>query len=499
MMLGTHHKYSSVPSQDTHEDLDEIALNSPRSESFESNEGDKEKEPLLDDTLSDSGSDDSSEAPLGPVDTLVQAQRKACSSSFPVRCCNLLGLLSIAAFGTICLHLCDFSQEESLGALNRWMDNFVGLAPSFTMSDESRQQLMFDLGFKAGSSDERICEATTPADLGPAPIPPIAMDAHDITIESLSQDVQLSVRIVSLEGVQVPTVRVIEGNTSGGVSGMYLRNRYKKGSSVLEVIGVQHELGSMEEEIGRCIDEAPHKHCHGRKKHNKRHGHEHQKRHHHHDLDRHHHGQGHEDIQLANMCQIIRMVPRNIGFVESIPSNPRCTHLTLELALPLRQELCSLKLYGSTMHVFMDSLDAVFKKLEIWNEYGPIKVHNVRANKVELQSVLSSIEATGLRSGHGKQLEVSAVSPTGKVLVQIADVPTCSLEVEAVSGHDDVEAVLPTAYRGRVCLKGGKTSHDLVDPRLDHIEHAQSSGKHLKNKVHIESMGNASHARLYYI
>lgn len=43
MMPGTYHKYSSVPSQDTHEDLDEIALNSPRSESSESNEGDKEK------------------------------------------------------------------------------------------------------------------------------------------------------------------------------------------------------------------------------------------------------------------------------------------------------------------------------------------------------------------------------------------------------------------------------------------------------------------------
>lgn len=309
------------------------------------------------------------------------------------------------------------------------------------MSDESRQQLMVDLGFKANSSEERICEATTPADLGPAPIPLITIDAHDITIESLGQDVQLSIRVVSVEGVQVPTVRVIEGTTSGGVSGMYLRNRYKKGSSVLEVISVQHELGSMEEEIGRCIDEASQKHFHDRKKHDKRHGHEHQKRHHHQ-----HHGQGRGDIQPANMCQIIRMVPRNTGLVGIIPSNSRCTHLTLELALPLRQELCSLKLYGSTMHVFMDSLDAVFKTLGISNEYGPINVHNVKADKVELQSVLSSIEVTGLRSGHGKHLEVSAVSPTGKVLVQIADVPTCLLEVEAVSGHDNVEAVLVSLF-----------------------------------------------------
>lgn len=325
------------------------------------------------------------------------------------------------------------------------MDNFVGLAPNFTMSDDSRQQLMVDLGFKAGSNEERICDATTPADLRPAPIPAIAMDAHDIVIESLGQDVHLSIRIVSVEEVQVPTVRVIEGATSGGVSGMYLRNRYNKGSSILEVIGVQHKLGTMEEEIGRCIEEIPLEHCHGRKKHNKRYGHEQQKRHHHHqhDHDRHkHQGQGQGDIRPANMCQIISMVPRNIGLVETILSNPRCTHLTLELALPLQQELCSLRLHGSTMHVFMDSLDAVFKKLEIWNEYGPIKVHNVRSNKVELQSVLSSIEATGLRSAHGEQLQVSAVSPTGKVLVQIAEVPTCSLELEAVSGNDNVEAIL---------------------------------------------------------
>ncbi|KAG0334233.1 hypothetical protein BG000_008491 [Podila horticola] len=341
------------------------------------------------------------------------------------------------------------------------------------MSDDSRQQLMVDLGFKVGSNEERICDATTPADLRPTPIPAITMDAHDI--------------------VQVPTVRVIEGATSGGVSGMYLRNRYNKGSSILEVIGVQHKLGTMEEEIGRCIEEAPLKHCHGRKKHNKRYGREQQKRHHHHqhDHDRHkHQGQGHGDIQPANMCQIISMVPRNIGLVKTILSNPRCTHLTLELALPLQQELCSLRLHGTTMHVFMDSLDAVFKKLEIWNEYGPIKVHNVRANKVELQSVLSSIEATGLRSAHGEQLQV---------LVQIAEVPTCSLELEAVSGHDNVEAILPNAYRGQVCLKGGKKDLDLLALDQDRNEQVEHRGKHLKNKIHIESMGDKSRARLYYV
>lgn len=43
MMPGTYHKYSSVPGQDTNEDLDEISLHSPRSESSESNKGDKEK------------------------------------------------------------------------------------------------------------------------------------------------------------------------------------------------------------------------------------------------------------------------------------------------------------------------------------------------------------------------------------------------------------------------------------------------------------------------
>ncbi|KAG0351243.1 hypothetical protein BG005_009301 [Podila minutissima] len=498
MLLGSHHKYSSVPAQDTLDDLDDIALHSPRSESSETTE-----EPLLNDTMSESGSEDSSEAPLGHLDTLDQAQHEESSRvNFPVQCCNLLGLLAIATFGTICMYLCNFSQEESLGALNRWMDNFVGVAPSFTMSDESRQQLMVDLGFKAGSNEERICEATTPIDLGPAQISAITMDAHDITIESLGQDVQLSIRIVALEEVQVPTVRVIEGATSGGVTGMYLRSRYKKGSFVLEVIGVQHELGTMEEETIRCIEEAPHGR-HGCKKHNKRQGHEHQKRHHHHqhDHDRHRHQrQRNGDIQPANFCQIIGMVPRNIGLVETIPSNPRCTHLTLELALPLQQELCSLRLHGSTMYVFMDSLDAVFKKLEILNDYGPIKVHNVKANKIELQSVLSSIEATGLRSGHGKQLEVSAVSPTSKVLVQIAEVPACLLELEAVSGHDNVEAVLPTAYRGQVCLKGGKKGHDLGEPGAEHHEHNENGRpQHLKNKIHIESMGDESHARLYYV
>ncbi|KAG0089140.1 hypothetical protein BGZ93_009482 [Podila epicladia] len=468
MLPGSHRKYLSVPVQDTLEDLDDIALRSPRFESSETTEGEKEK---------------------GNV-------------NFPVQCCNLLGLLAIATFGTICLYLCNFSQEESLGALNRWMDNFVGVAPSFTLSDESRQQLMVDLGFKANTDDERICEATTLADLGPAPISAITMDAHDITIESLDQDVQLSIRIVSQEEVKVPTVRVIEGATSGGVTGMYLRSRYKKGSSVLEVIGVQHKLGTMDEELVRCIEEAPHA-CHGRKKHNMRQGYRHQKRHHHHqhDHNRHkHQRQRNDEIQPANFCQIISMVPRNIGRVETIPSNPRCTHLTLELALPLQQEICSLRLHGSTMYVFMDGLDAVFKKLKILNEYGPIKVHNVKANKVELQSVLSSIEATGLRSGHGKQLEVSAVSPTSKVLVQIAEVPTCLLEVEAVSGNDNVEAVLPTAYRGQVCLKGGKKGHDLGEPKAEHHEHNEKGRpKHLKNKVHIESMGDESHARLYYI
>ncbi|KAG0020633.1 hypothetical protein BGZ82_011537 [Podila clonocystis] len=499
MMLRSHHKYSSVPGQDTLEDLDDIALHSPQSERPETNE-----EPLLDDTLSDSGSDHPSEAPLGHLDTFVQARRQECSSvNFPVRCCNLLGLLAIAAFSAICLHLCNYSQEESLGALDRWMENFVGLAPSFTMTDESRQQLMVDLGFKADSDEARICEATTLADLRPAPIPAITMDAHDITIESLGQDVQLSIRVVSVKEVHIPTVRVIEGATSGGVSGMYLRNRYHKGSSVLEVIGVQHELGTMEEEISLCIEETPHTQCDGRNKHKKEHGHKHLKRHHHH---HHNHdrqkpkGQGRGDIQPANMCQIISMVPRNIGLAETIPSNPRCTHLTLELALPMQQELCSLRLHGSTMHVFMDSLDSVFKKLEIRNEYGPIKVHNVKANKVELQSVLSSIEATGLRSGHGGQLEVSAVSPTGKVLVQIAEAPTCLLALEAVSGHDNVEAVLPTAYRGQVCLKGGRKGHDRFESGAEHHEHTEGRRpKHLKNKVHIESMGDESYARLYYI
>ncbi|KAG0015895.1 hypothetical protein BGZ81_011484 [Podila clonocystis] len=497
-MLGSHHKYSSVPSQDTLEDLDDIALHSPHSESSETND-----EPLLDDTLSESGSDDPSEAPPGHLDTLVQARRQACSSmNFPVRCCNLLGLLAIAAFSAICLHLCSYSQEESLGALDRWMENFVGLSPSFTMTDKSRQQLMVDLGFKADSDEERICEATTLADLRPAPIPAITMDTHDITIESLGQDVQLSIRIVSVEEVQIPTVRVIEGATSGGVSGMYLRSRYHKGSSVLEVIGVQHELRTMGEEISRCMEETPHTQYHGRNKHKKKQGHKNLKRHHHqHNHDRHKpKGQGHSDIQPANMCQIISMVPRNIGLAETIPSNSRCTHLTLELALPMQQEICSLTLHGSTMHVFMDSLDSVFKKLEIWNEYGPIKVHNVKANKVELQSVLSSIEATGLRSGHGKQLEVSAVSPTGKVLVQIAEVPTCLLALEAVSGHDNVEAVLPTAYRGQVCLKGGRRGYDLFELGPEHHEHTEGRRpKHLKNKVHIESMGDESYARLYYI
>lgn len=43
MLLGSHHKYSSVPAQDTLDDLDDIALHSPRSESSETTEGDKEK------------------------------------------------------------------------------------------------------------------------------------------------------------------------------------------------------------------------------------------------------------------------------------------------------------------------------------------------------------------------------------------------------------------------------------------------------------------------
>lgn len=43
MMPGSHHKYSSVPGNSSLEDLDDIALHSPRSESCETTEGDKEK------------------------------------------------------------------------------------------------------------------------------------------------------------------------------------------------------------------------------------------------------------------------------------------------------------------------------------------------------------------------------------------------------------------------------------------------------------------------
>ncbi|KAF9430200.1 hypothetical protein BGZ94_007905 [Podila epigama] len=508
-MFADHHKYTSVPHSNSIDDLQEVALNSPRSESSSTlNEEDKEKERLLDDNASDSedsdAADDLLEDELEQLQIMQRARReRACNSGLLIKIgCNLLGFLAVAIFGAICMHLCNYSQEDALYSLNRWASGVVGAPPSFTMTEESRHQLFEELGLAEKEGHEmlqqqlqqhkHVCEATTPTDLVPGTVPDMELDAHEITIESLGKDVQLSVRVLTQDSIQKPTLRVLEGKTNGAMTGLYLRNSYQRKATLFEVVQVNHKMGSMEEEIERCIQETPRERWNGRKILKKKQ----QKRHHHHN-HRHHHDQDEKaksDVSPANLCQVLRLESRSTSDTV-LPERHQCSHLTIELMLPKQKELCLLKLEGSVMQVTMDNVDAVFKKLEITNEYGSIRVNNVKANKLELQSALSSIAATGVRSGHGKKLEILAVSPTGDVLIQIADEPTSMLELEAISGKANVDAVLPSAYRGQVLLKGEKKGE------LNQSFHGKATpkGKCLRNKVRLESFGEGSHARLFYV
>ncbi|KAG0365091.1 hypothetical protein BGZ54_006877 [Gamsiella multidivaricata] len=150
----------------------------------------------------------------------------------------------------------------------------------------------------------------------------------------------------------------------------------------------------------------------------------------------------------------------------------------------------------------MDDRDTIYKKTRITNQQGRIAIKGIRADRVDVYSVLSGMEAREVRSGRGKTLDVSAVSPVGAVVVSVAKVPRTRLDVKAISGRLGVDVALPRAYTDQVALKTSFKNASMTveeDKGMENVkERGDGQRQRLRNRVRLESRGQGTHVRLSY-